>query len=66
MKKFSLPLMCLFLSVSLSGCGLFEDAFKAGIIFALILVAIVGLVIWLLRMVIKLIFKQPVVRIIEA
>lgn len=65
MKKFTLPLVCLFLAVSLSGCGLFEDAFKAGIIFALILVAIVGLVIWLLRIVVKLVFKQPGIRVIE-
>jgi hypothetical protein len=30
-----------------------EDAFKAGVIFALIIVAIVGLLIWLLRLTVR-------------
>lgn len=35
-----------------------EDAFKAGVIFALIIIAIVGLIIWLSRIVIRLILKK--------
>lgn len=53
MRKLILPLFCLALTVSLSGCGLMEDAFKAGIFFGILLIAIVGLIIWLLRLVIK-------------
>jgi len=33
MKKLALPILCLFLMFSLSGCGLMEDAFKAGLFF---------------------------------
>jgi hypothetical protein len=32
--------------MSLSGCGLMEDAFKAGFIIALVNAAIIGLLIW--------------------
>jgi hypothetical protein len=42
----------------ISGCGLVEGAFKAGLIFALILVAIIGLIIWLARITGKLITKK--------
>lgn len=49
MRKFA-PIVCLSaLSISLSGCGLMEDAFKAGVIFALIIIAIIALVVWLAR-----------------
>ena len=51
MKKFTLPLFALLLTVSLSGCGLMEDAFKAGVIFAIVIVAIIGLIVWLVRIV---------------
>ena len=49
MKKLVLPFICLALSLSLSGCGLMEDAFKAGFIIAIILAVIVGLLIWILH-----------------
>ena len=62
MRKLILPLFCLFLTFSLSGCGLVEDAFKAGVIFAVIIAAIIGLVIWLVRIVIKHLFKEQPVR----
>jgi hypothetical protein len=35
-----------------------EDAFKAGVIFAIIIVAIVALVVWLARIVAKIIMKK--------
>jgi hypothetical protein len=35
-----------------------EDAFKAGVIFAIIIVAIIALVVWLARMVAKYIIKK--------
>jgi len=35
-----------------------EDAFKAGVIFAIIIVAIIALVVWLARMVTKYIMKK--------
>ncbi len=57
MKKFILPLICLFLCFSLSGCGLMEDAFKAGFTIAIILAALVGLLIWIFHMSWKLITK---------
>jgi hypothetical protein len=50
MKKLILPFFCVVLCLSLSGCGLMEDAFKAGFIIALILAAIIGLLIWVLHM----------------
>jgi Kef-type K+ transport system membrane component KefB len=58
MKKFPLVFGLLILSFSLSGCGLMEDAFKAGVIFAIIVVAIIALIIWLARMVAKYIIKK--------
>ncbi len=51
MKKLLLPFIALLTASSLSGCGLVEGAFKAGVIFTLIIIAIIGLVIWLSRMV---------------
>jgi len=53
MKKLILPLFCLSLMFLLSGCGLMEDAFKAGVFFTILIIAIVGLLIWLLRIVIN-------------
>jgi uncharacterized lipoprotein YehR (DUF1307 family) len=42
MKKFILPVICILLTFSLSGCGLMEDAFKVGFIIALIIAAVIG------------------------
>jgi hypothetical protein len=50
MKKRLLPWAALGLCLSLSGCGLMEDAFKAGFIIALVLAAIVGLLIWVFHL----------------
>ena len=58
MRKFPLIICLLFLSFSFSGCGLMEDAFKAGVIFAIIVVAIIALIIWLARIVVKIIIKK--------
>lgn len=60
MKKLILPIICAFLSFALSGCGLVEGAFKAGLIFGLIIIAVIGLIIYLLRMVIIQLAKLPV------
>ena len=49
MKKLTLPILAVIFSTSLSGCGLVEDAFKAGLIFAVVIIAIIGLLIWILR-----------------
>ena len=58
MRKFPLIICLLILSFSFSGCGLMEDAFKAGVIFAIIVVAIIALIIWLARIVVKIIIKK--------
>ncbi|RYY27478.1 MAG: hypothetical protein EOP41_03925 [Sphingobacteriaceae bacterium] len=60
MKKFILPIICAFLSFSLSGCGLVEGAFKAGLIFGLIIIAVIGLIIYLLRMLVNQISKKSI------
>jgi predicted small secreted protein len=63
MKKIVLPVILLFLCVSLSGCGLMEDAFKAGFIIALVLAAIVGLLIWIFHFSYKILAARfPAVR----
>lgn len=49
MKKFIYMVGCFFLCTALSGCSLVEGAFKAGFIIALILVAIVGVLVWILH-----------------
>jgi hypothetical protein len=49
MKKLILSFTALALCFSLSGCGLMEDAFKAGFIIAIVLAVIVGLLIWILH-----------------
>ncbi len=49
MKKLILPVVGLVLCCSLSGCGLMEDAFKAGVIITLIVAALIGLLIWILH-----------------
>ncbi len=48
MKSLLIP-FCILLTCSLSGCGLMEDAFKAGVIFAVIIIAIIGILVWVLR-----------------
>lgn len=58
MKKLTLPVFCIALMVSLSGCGLMEDAFKAGIFFGVLIILIIGLIIWLLRIIIKQVGKR--------
>ena len=58
MKKFPSIIGLFILSCSLSGCGLMEDAFKAGVIFAIIIVAIIALVVWLARIVARIIMKK--------
>ncbi len=63
MKKFALPLVCLVVTFLFSGCGLVEGAFKAGLIFGLIAIAIIGLIIYLLRFLIIKITKTPELRI---
>jgi len=63
MKKFILPVICILLTFSLSGCGLMEDAFKAGFIIAIIIAALIGLLIWIFHMSWKLLAKYfPSVR----
>jgi hypothetical protein len=49
MKKIVLPVFGFVIASSLSGCGLMEDAFKAGFWIALIIAAIIGLLIWALH-----------------
>jgi hypothetical protein len=63
MKKFILPVICILFTFSLSGCGLMEDAFKAGFIIAIIIAALIGLLIWIFHMSWKLLAKYfPSVR----
>lgn len=67
MKKFVLPIACVFVITSLSGCGLMEDAFKAGFIIALIIAAIVGLLIWILHFSYRTLAKHfPAIRLYVA
>jgi hypothetical protein len=66
MKKLILPSLCLFLATSLSGCGLMEDAFKAGVIITLIVAALIGLLIWVLHIVYTILWKYfPAVRVLD-
>lgn len=65
MKKLSLPILCLFLMFSLSGCGLMEDAFKAGLFFGLIVIAIIGLLVWLLRFGANALVRKGIIRVME-
>ena len=58
MRKYTPLISLLVLLFSLSSCGLMENAFKAGIIFALIIVAIIALIIWLARIVAKAIIRK--------
>ncbi|MGI4750692.1 MAG: hypothetical protein ACRYFB_08665 [Janthinobacterium lividum] len=62
MKKLVLPIFSAIFCLALSGCGLVEGAFKAGLIFGLIIIAVIGLIIYLLRMVIKQLTKTPVLK----
>ena len=66
MKKLTLPLVALFITFSMSGCGLIEDAFKAGVFFTILIVAIIGLIIWLARMVTAAINKKYKVQVVKA
>ncbi|MDF2434080.1 MAG: hypothetical protein JWP44_3711 [Mucilaginibacter sp.] len=63
MKKLILPMFCLLMAVCLSGCGLMEDAFKAGLFFGIIVIAIIAALIWLLRMSVKLLVKKGILQI---
>jgi len=65
MKKLALPILCLFLMFSLSGCGLMEDAFKAGLFFGLIVIAIIGLLVWLLRFGVAALVRKGIIRVME-
>jgi hypothetical protein len=42
-----------------------EDAFKAGLFFGIIIIVIIGLVIWLLRIVLKLLAKKGILQLSE-
>jgi hypothetical protein len=53
MKKYYLLISGLCACFSLSGCGLMEMSFKAGVIMALIIAAIIGLLIWALHFSLK-------------
>jgi hypothetical protein len=66
MKSLLLPFCCLLIACSLSGCGLMEDAFKAGVIFAVIIVAIIGILVWALRSVARQINKRYIISIIKS
>ena len=57
MKKLILPILGVALCCSLSGCGLMEDAFKAGVIITLIVAAVIGLLIWIFHFSWKLLSK---------
>ncbi|HWZ16799.1 MAG TPA: hypothetical protein VNW95_16295 [Mucilaginibacter sp.] len=65
MKTFTLPIVCFLLMFSLSGCGLMEDAFKTGLFFGLILVAVIALLIWVLRFGMKLLIKNDILDLSE-
>lgn len=65
MKTFTLPIACFLLMFSLSGCGLMEDAFKTGLFFGLILVAIIALLIWVLRFGVNLLIKNDILNVSE-
>ncbi len=58
MKNFTLFLFCFTTAILFSGCGLVEDAFKAGIFFTIIIVVIIGLIVWLSRIVISQAVKR--------
>jgi len=64
MKKTLLPFVALAFTFSISGCGLMEDAFKAGFIIALIIAAVVGILIWALHITWKVLSRYfPVLRV---
>jgi hypothetical protein len=50
---------------SLSGCGLMEDAFKTGLFFGLILVAIIAPLIWVLRFGVNRLVKKGILDLSE-
>lgn len=57
MKKYLYLMTAGCACLSLSGCGIMEMSFKAGFVMALILAAIIGLLIWILRITWKLLGK---------
>lgn len=59
-----LPAVCLLTATLFAGCGLMEDAFKAGVIITIIIVAVIGLLIWVLRNVAGSISKNYEVEVI--
>jgi len=65
MKKLVLPAICLFFMFSLSGCGLMEDAFKAGLFFGLIVIAIIGLLVWLLRFGTRVLVRKGIIQMLN-
>ncbi|MDB5123656.1 MAG: hypothetical protein JWP94_1785 [Mucilaginibacter sp.] len=65
MKTSTLPIVCFLLMFSLSGCGLMEDAFKAGLFFGLIIVAIIALLVWVLRFGINMLTKKGIMKLSE-
>ena len=58
MKKLILSSLALFLIATMSGCTLIEDGFKAGVIFTIIIVFIIGIIIWAVRMVAHQVSKK--------
>ncbi len=60
MKPFTLPVICFLLMFLFSGCGLMEDAFKTGLFFGLIIVAIIALLIWVLHAGAKLLINNGI------
>lgn len=57
MRQYVLIVTGISVCLSVSGCGLMEISFKAGVITALIMAAIIGLLIWILRFSFRLLSK---------
>ncbi len=57
MKRLTLILAGVSISLSMSGCGLMEDAFKAGVIITLVVAALIGLLIWIFHITWKILTK---------
>lgn len=57
MKKPTLIISALFICLSMSGCGLMEDAFKAGVIITLVVLALIGLLVWIFHITWKVLTK---------
>ncbi|GAB2685929.1 hypothetical protein GCM10027037_04470 [Mucilaginibacter koreensis] len=63
MKKFTLPVLAIFLATAFSSCNLVEGAFKAGFIVAIILALLVGLLIWIFHIVVHFLSKKPAIQV---